>query len=246
MFSFEIDLKSFFREHSRKRDLSETSESEIEKSDEEPSIPDQSGLDSSSSLESDVSSLDFNQPDSDSSASSESDSTSLGFNQPDRPLNDVETYTMLLIMQTLKNLTNDSIETFVRIKNLNLPKDIRLNVSYETMIKKCSLFTPGIEKYYFLNDTGCVSPISVPYSTANSPNPFCGFTCKHPIKNPNSNFFLNIKLKDWLEYMIPRLYDRMNFKQTLESSGILHDVTDGSEYKRLHQYHKKVLGQKYV
>ena len=170
-------------------------------------------------------------------ASLDADANFDSFNQCDNELSDQEIYQMILLLQIRHGMTDAAICDWAKFINAIL-RTKRLYISYNAIMKNSKTFSPDVKKYFYTSGScGVTQAVSanhkmdqlVSCSTIN-----CRRCEVLPCNVASDGFFCYISLSEWLTFLIPLLYDKMNFNH--QPDGInFHDVTDGMEYNRLKQ-----------
>lgn len=140
-------------------------------------------------------------------------------------------YLLLFLQQSRDNLCDSHIVTQARTHAL-IHDDVNIPLSYETLKKRGRIFQPVVSKYLYF-DCGLIGPLTPAQITSNQAI-YCSNICNHSIvpSAQMKSYFCYVKLKDYLQYIIPQVYHLLRFNTSTRQEN-LHDITDGSEYHRV-------------
>ena len=144
-------------------------------------------------------------------------------------------FLLLFLHQSHENLTDKNIVRQAYTHSL-IYQDDNIPKSYETLKKRAGIFKPILLKYLY-NKCGIIGPLTTAQIKSNvevSCNRNCN--CKVQPLNISRTYFCYVKLIDYLQYCLPKIFDLLRFEPNLPSTepvSVIHDVTDGSKYREL-------------
>lgn len=127
-------------------------------------------------------------------------------------------YLSLLMLQERHGLTNVAVEDIAKLIHFFFKK---VKTSYVTITKHASTFKPTVRKFVYLECCGLSSPIIKPDQRVS-----CACTSRPPLSvSPNLSYFCSISIKDWLNYLVPKYYDKLRLSQVSLCRGCCQIIT---------------------
>ncbi|OTF83088.1 hypothetical protein BLA29_001947, partial [Euroglyphus maynei] len=147
---------------------------------------------------------------------------------------------ILLLYQTLSNSTNVETQLLARSFN-NMYRQSHedapcfSSTSYEFLLKKFPhFFTPTIVKFFYANCGDLIGPVQNLNVVYNCPKICCQIKPKDVMYSAEAiDYFVYVSLEQWLQYLVPLLWDSIQLDYPHESKLDLHDLKCGQEYKRI-------------